>query len=688
MSVGDESDFVFSSTVKRESDPEEETPSPSRDLREFALWAACCCFLIVMVPIVLFIIFYQSSLPICSSWQCVEYSRLFSSSINPSMNPCVNFYQFVCDGWDKKHDRSVKRRHFDSFVHDVANELGEIVAPGVHQTAIEKSAKFYQSCLQVLLQQRNEDAAFKELLKNGNVTWPQIEEDGDLLEVMTYAEVHWNAHPFFVFRKDVGTDGSFIIHVMPGSMTSIWHDERLKLKQRNQYYVYYNRAHLIMTGNEPNATEFRDHVAIEDKILDKLIAALKLGGDDILTEEEFKRHSTAFHYNRWRTAFKELLDIPTNENISIAISSVSYFDAFNEITSEVGEPTMIMMIGWHVIFILGHLTLSGLGTSLYHNLREAEEIAHTKCVLHVERYMGLAVSAPYVVKVIPPDVYYNAGNLTQMIAERTLRRLAKHHGLNFNYTGHRQDRSGMFQRFDKLANLSELDQVFSTFPDMQTLFCINHVNAVRAWRKRREEESAYFGQYLRVRDYYDVYRTEDDDFVISPLALTHPLFAAETTYALQYGALGQLVAGAIAKHIMKNVPQPQSEAWTAAVTRFTRCFNGTSFSKESIFYRMVSGRVLWEAFNRAAGSTMKKEVESKHVIVLRTKTKEARIQGFSKYNPDQLFFIVMCYIQCGHSRREYQEYCNGVVRNLEEFSHAFNCTKDSPMNPTQKCAVF
>ncbi|VDM54709.1 unnamed protein product, partial [Angiostrongylus costaricensis] len=81
--------------------------------------------------------------------------------------------------------------------------------------------------------------------------------------------------------------------------------------------------------------------------------------------------------------------------------------------------------------------------------------------------------------------------------------------------------------------------------------------------------------------------------------------------------------------------------------------------------------------------------------------KEKRIKGLEKYNNEQMFFIGYGTVWCGHSTTDYlisliltdphapEKYrVNRVLANQPEFAAAFNCPVGTPMNPTERCAVW
>ncbi|CAI5438056.1 unnamed protein product [Caenorhabditis angaria] len=78
-----------------------------------------------------------------------------------------------------------------------------------------------------------------------------------------------------------------------------------------------------------------------------------------------------------------------------------------------------------------------------------------------------------------------------------------------------------------------------------------------------------------------------------------------------------------------------------------------------------------------------------------------KLPGFEKYSIQQNYFHRMAYVWCGGelTEKDIKKYhgdihsafkfrVNGMMSNSPEFSKAFNCPKNSPMNPEKKCPFF
>ncbi|XP_077534486.1 endothelin-converting enzyme homolog [Haemaphysalis longicornis] len=99
---------------------------------------------------------YTNTALTCDTLECRTYVNMLRSSLVTLMEPCEDFYEFVCGGWSKAAvvppDEITFSLH-TSYRRKVEDEIGEILNNTVvtyrDQTATQKAAALYQSCIDV-----------------------------------------------------------------------------------------------------------------------------------------------------------------------------------------------------------------------------------------------------------------------------------------------------------------------------------------------------------------------------------------------------------------------------------------------------------------------------------------------------------------------------------------------------------
>lgn len=96
----------------------------------------------------------------CSSPICKQSAKYISDGLNTSTDPCTDFYQFACGGWEEKHsipDSKARIGTFDALNEKMRDELKELLENyHLKENKVETSSVslsyavyVYQKCLQL-----------------------------------------------------------------------------------------------------------------------------------------------------------------------------------------------------------------------------------------------------------------------------------------------------------------------------------------------------------------------------------------------------------------------------------------------------------------------------------------------------------------------------------------------------------
>ncbi|XP_049520797.1 neprilysin-1-like [Dermacentor silvarum] len=219
----------------------------------------------------------------CDSQECQNYVNILRSSQVPSMEPCEDFYEFACGGWAKAvvvppdevtasvHTRLLRR---------VEDEIGEILNNTVvtyrYQTATQKAAALYQSCINVDMRNSKGTRPLEKLLSYvGLSRWPILNRTAKYPTYQILGHVIRELGLDAIVSVRVGLDyydsdrylvyiGQPSFGVEPSVLQGRYRSPFFRILHRYKLYMY--RCALLMGSNVAAADVVNEIVAFEAKL--------------------------------------------------------------------------------------------------------------------------------------------------------------------------------------------------------------------------------------------------------------------------------------------------------------------------------------------------------------------------------------------------------------------------------------
>ncbi|XP_064469593.1 neprilysin-1-like [Ornithodoros turicata] len=628
----------------------------------------CCCLIIAML-VVSGIFIVRSASHACDTSSCRAYAGLLKRFVEKNADPCTNFYQFVCSSWSRLFNRSVIWEHHEQLIYRTQQDLGRLPIKG--QSAVEKAAKYYQTCTKA----SSEAVQFRSMLINANITWINPPAQTDLIEMMSYAAVNWDVTPLLQISLSTLPNGSSLIELAPGQFISVWEQTRAQMIKEESYFSYYTKAWKFMNGSTPPRSAFDTFKAREDRIMESLSSKFQSNDTTLLSDSEF-RHKKEAH--RWKKLFQDVLRISPREPTVIAVRPATFFEQLEFIRAAEGERQMVKFFSWGVFFMLGQLFLPDMTSIAYKSAEKRKETLNYRCLLHVEKYMSLAVAIPILREKVPRDSFQNIKTIFKGI----YRRLQEHMVFNSNadFEAYMEDRlsSDIFSGYDNSP--SQIEEYYSQYSEIGSSFLVNMLNSIAAWRNRTSNE--YSTTYLDSTKCYTPFRTVTNVTTICPPLMTLPFYSFTSVPAIRIGGLGSLVLASIMEDLFFNAAQRLTPQIHKRLTDSKQCLQETTSGLEGLsdhtIHNSLAGNILYRAYDSIV------EEEKRVGRNVKPETEET-VYGVT-YNARQLLFIASCIIRCGGTTSE--DVCNAPVQNNAYFADVFSCSTSKPMNPRKKCNMF
>ncbi|XP_055336675.1 neprilysin-11-like [Paramacrobiotus metropolitanus] len=701
-----------------------------------------------------------SGASVCRTQPCQETAKKYLEMINPSANPCNDFYEYACGKWitaTEIPDNETSVSPFDEL--DKKNKLiaQDILSrtPDGMFSAEMKAKLIYTQCKN---EEETENLRAKpvlDMLAEYMGGWPLLEKD------------RWDSSNFDLF--DILNKLAFI-GIQPFFQLTVFNDVQNPLQ--NLIYLYspttFATVDFLMdeTMGSVYNQSYKDFLT---KVTSLLLADIGSPDDAVASDLDDIFQTEAFIGMAKFTAVEQksdkkflnkitLSELSTNpfrsavltnitgyiktifqaagqgvfEDSIVVVPDLQFWDKLDakllelEELGEEGKRRMANYIGWQMI--------KGYAAYLSYDYRRADaeysqKVTGTaeiymasvgeRCLQIITGFMPLALGAVYVRDVVPPDLKEKATMMIDDIRQGFLELLNQADWMD-------------------QATRERADQKLSTIIDMVAYpdIFVSNISAVNDEYEDISLGATFVESVNQLMNYTftgDLKRLGDPnirgdpvvntgditvvDASYNPIAnlmripvgiLQLPFFNAGSPQYLNYGGIG-FVIGHETTHGFDDMgslydDQGFRKSWWTNETydTYQKRVDGiiNQYNAYITPYGKINGK-LTSGENVADNGGLRAAYKGYKRYRERIGQPEPVLPGLEKFTPEQLFFISSANIWCYkgrpevarselltevHSPKKFR--VNGVVSNMPEFAQAFNCPKNSKMNPNRKYVVW
>ncbi|XP_066592335.1 membrane metallo-endopeptidase-like 1 [Prorops nasuta] len=689
---------------------------------------------------------------ICDTEHCQKMASILLMGINPSVNPCDDFYEHVCGSWNENYPVSNAIPYIDMYTFLQRNldvriiDILKSTWAATNSTSLLQARKLYNTCR--LASIVNKDGP-KSLLA-------QIEKLGGwLLLSPKPASPPMNVWQYYLkmeyqFLLDNPLFSIDIGQQTPKSNTQIItiKQPELFLPQSNdkenegyskmiESYKIYIRDVAFYLKTKSGERNYNTHLKEE---IEKLIqfelklAEIKGGELMILRIQEFQKiydNNGGNHPNAQinlleiiQFQFKNIgFNIKSSEMIKVF--NMEFFRKLPAILEAADSRTIANYIVWS--FIRSKVNFSG--RTLISKKNEYEDkinggrVVGDRSEIVCSRNPNLekAISLEYVKRYFPDsdkrkvtelmnnifqvyeDTIRNIPWIDSTSRDRSLEKVqdvAKLIGYPNSYTSDKID--------DYYKNLKFGETYLETIINLQKFEYLTKLSKLREIISRTE----WIVEPMKMVAHYNILQNS----IIVTAALLQPrIFDADGPEVLIYATVGFIIA-----HEITHAFDINARAWDSKGNLGILCL------VETCRIYMDRARCFVEQYGQYIVPQLSKDSHIRKIDGLKTLSEniadstglqiaynvykerqkqnggiDVRLVGFENVTSDQLFFIVQANSKCYNvtprqrlSRLERDTHApqefrvRGSVSNHRDFAKVFNCKPDAPMNPSKKCSIL
>jgi putative endopeptidase len=640
------------------------------------------------------------------------------TSMDRSVDPCVDFFTFSCGGWIKRNPIPPDQSSWDTYSKMQDENLGRLrgileaaAAPDSKRASVnQKIGDYYASCTD----ERVIDASGTAPLKPSLDRIAKISSKAEIADVAA-GMIDDNVLFRFESIQDFRDANQVIANADQGGLglpdrDYYTKDDAKSVELRKQYLAHVQKMFELL-GDKPEtaAAEAQTVMRIETALAKGSMTRVERRDpkalDHKMTGAELEKISPEFH---WPVYFAKV-GMPSISSLNV--TSPAFFKTMNEEIEKESLPDWKTYLRWHLV----HADAPYLSSPLVNEnfafygktLRGQQELQPRwkRCTRAVDGDLGEALGQAYVDKYFSPDAKQKAlkivkeiqaameqdiNGLSWMSPTTKQQALAKLHGManKIGYPDKWRDYSKLeIVRGDELGNVERARK----FEFDRQLAKIGKPVDRGEWDMTPPTVNAYYNPQM-------------NDINFPAGVLQPPAFDPNSDAAPNYGDTGGTVGHELTHGFDDEGRQFDAQGnlrdwWTDE--------DGKEFVKRaSCISDQYSTYTIIDDIKINGKLTLGEDVADLGGLILaymawKDDTKSQTLQPIDDLTPEQRFFVGYGQSWCGQTRDETKRLratvdphspekyrTNGVVSNMPQFQEAFHCKPGSPMVNQNRCSVW
>ncbi|TNN01264.1 hypothetical protein fugu_010646 [Takifugu bimaculatus] len=674
-------------------------------------------------------------------------ARFIQANIDPTIQPCQDFYSFACGGWLRRHGIPE-----DKLSYGIITAIGEHNEEKLQRLLLDpiqrhgpnsaerKVKEFYRSCINIQEIDKLGSGPMMEVIDScggwdlagappGAAGW---ETEGaaqrpDFNELLYRTQGVYSTAVFFSLTVNVDDKNS--------SRNAIRVDqEGLTLPERSLYlgqdedsvkilaaYKALMERLLSMLGAEDPTQKSKEIIELETSLANITVSEYDDQRKDIstmynrITLRQLQRMAPSLH---WKRLLDQIFHDTFSEDEEIVVLATDYIQKVSDIIKTTSKRVLHNYMLWRIVAALSEHLSTAFRSTIHEFSREIDGTEQQLdlgrlCLTQANKHFGMALGALFVqqhfssqskakVQELVEDIKHSLDTRLQELdwMDETTKEAAR---AKLKYmmvmTGYP----------DFLLKPELIDQEYGFEVDKKTYFK-NILNSIKFNIKlsvKKIHEEVDKTTWLLPPQALNAYYLPNKNQMVFPAGILQPtLYNPEFPQSMNYGGIGAIIGhelthgyddwgGQYDRH--GNLKQWWTKESYRKFQTKAECIVNL-YDNFTVYNQKVNGRLtLGENIADMGGLKLSYYAYQKWV---REHGPERPLPGL-RYTHEQLLFIAFAQNWC-MKRRSQSIYLQlltdkhapehyrviGSVSQFDEFARVFHCPRGSPMNPVDKCSVW
>uniref|UniRef100_A0AC35U6Q2 Neprilysin n=1 Tax=Rhabditophanes sp. KR3021 TaxID=114890 RepID=A0AC35U6Q2_9BILA len=645
----------------------------------------------------------DGTIKICVTAGCIQAANALLMSMNKSVDPCENFFEYACGRWNKEHsipDGMSQYGTFNFVREQVRSQLKIILESPDHNESksVNMVKTVYTSCMNTTeLVNENTKTLRTELTKLGG--WPLLrdgtwsEDNFDLTTLLSAARNEFGVEVFFqVYVYADSKDTTKNILNLDQSSLSLGRGSRDYYLNETMFASHLAAyKHYLIDFVNLLKTDWNLALQLSDiEISQKELLEFETEFARIIVPEDHRRNNTRMHNKQtihdldgffdginWLTFFKTIIPAEVNYDVSsetnIIVTEIEYLRKMNEFFKKTEKRIIVNYVMWRIVQTYSKV-LDERFETVKQELSKTMSGQETKpprwkgCIATALGYLPLAIGSVYVRDHFHPSDKEEAMVMISNLQESFIQLVKKNDWVSEKTKTVAIDKANAMIKSigypDFILDTVKLDAYYADLNITEGNTFVQVFKQATKWGIKKD--------FLKLKEPFDKH-----EFDVSPAAvnafyspekngitfpagiLQPPFFSSKFIKAVNYGAIGAVIGHEIT-HGFDDQGSQYDKSGNLNNWWDSESYENFKKKKECIIdqynkYKVpgtnhsVNGK-LTQGENIADNGGLKETYLAYKLSTKKDENTEARLPGLHDLDNDKIFFLSYAHFWCGHKK--------------------------------------